>query len=157
MVEYKGEKHSYPLGCIHHFLLENMNIQLREDCHIHTSPEKRTKYSVGQTHTHIYNVLYTYIIYLDKKANGWVEIFTPTQLIQTITKHNIYLRRFPKASDAELPKGLDGQHGWRHRGQTEALLARPMITIWLWHSQFAMERFTMLLSSVNHLFNITRW
>ena len=25
-------------------------------------------------------------------------------------------------------------------------------TIWLWHSQFAMERSTMLLSSVNHLF-----
>ena len=27
-------------------------------------------------------------------------------------------------------------------------------TIWLWHCQFAMERSTMLLSSVNHLFRL---
>ena len=72
MVEYKGEKHSYPLGCIRHFLLQNMNIQLREDCHIHTSPEKRTKYSVGQRYIYIHIMCYIhiYIIYLDNKANG---------------------------------------------------------------------------------------
>jgi hypothetical protein len=144
MVEYKGEKHSYPLGCIHHFLLENMNIQLREDCHIHTSPEKRTKYSVGQTYIYIILcIIYTYNISWQKGQWMSWDIYPLFYWYKTL-KHKIYLRRFPKASDAELPKGLDGQHWRRHRGQTEARAgARPVSTIWLWHSQFAMERFTM--------------
>ena len=153
MVEYNGEMCIPVHWGAFHFLLENMNI-LREDWHkqhLTWKPYNRlsrptktwTKRPMDEStylsHSIPVGKHLKYEIYYLHFIIFWSFPLVFHRFFPTGTPA---LCATAEASDAELPKGLDGQHGRRHRSQTQA----PLLLGTDYLKKFKHDRYCQVMS-----------